>query len=123
MIGSFAIPFERHMPYQFPFSLQSVVDSPFFASQTVLMAMAKALPIRYHLEIYEGEWGNLTNSFDSENPFPAFTKGDRFVPSGITTISEAKWFEIDEVAHYLLKVPDDHILCQIRLLLVPADGK
>ena len=85
--------------------------------------MAKPLPIRYHLEIYEGEWGNITNSFDSENPFPAFAKGDRFDPAGIVTKSDAKWFEIEEVTHYLWKIDNDHIGCQIRLLLVPADGK
>jgi len=84
-----------------------------------------ALPVRYHLEIYERSFANDPCLYhEALSPFMAFHVGDSIDPHTILTgtpdLQPGHWWRIKDVVHRLWEIEGSHIGHQIGLCVVPV---
>ena len=82
----------------------------------------KALPVRYHLEIYESSWQNDPSaSWRSDSPFPALSIGEYFEHRNIegwqAPPAEGQRFKIMEIEHIFWESENSHIGHKLMVLL------
>jgi len=85
----------------------------------------KALPVRYHLEIYEESFINdPCVTHDAQTPFSAFSVGELFDPRSVMTgspdVPSGHWWKIKDIVHRVWEIENSHIGHQIGLCVVPV---
>lgn len=84
-----------------------------------------ALPVRYHLEIYEDSFINdPCVAHESLTPLMAFSVGDLIDPRSMTTatpdVPEGHWWKIDSIVHRVWEIEGSHVGHQIGLCVTPV---
>ena len=83
-----------------------------------------ALPIRYHLEIYESSLvGDPVVAFESNSPFLSFHKGDYFDPGmwsdQLKHFQPGVLYQVLDVLHRVWQIDGSHVGHQLGVCIAP----
>lgn len=79
------------------------------------------LPTYYSLEVYEEDFDNLIETFESNTPFQNINKGDIFEHRNLKLYNTIDFnieeLRVSEIKHIIWKIEQDHITHKIMIIV------